>query len=93
MSLPMSTRLNLLKPVVQEFDEINPRYQGLLFAITISGDEKFGRFFAEQVALDPTRWSSTVVEYSTRVLAGEDPLDAADQITTRELEDRHPEAD
>jgi hypothetical protein len=38
------------EPVVQKFDEINPRYQGLLFAITLSGDEKFGRFFAEQVA-------------------------------------------
>jgi hypothetical protein len=92
-SLPMSTRLTLLKPCVQKFDEINPRYLGLLLAIEINRAEEFGRFLAEQVALDPTTWSSTVVEYSTRVLAGEDPLDTADRITTRELEGGGPGTD
>jgi len=81
--LPMEARLALLTPVAQRIDEKDPRCESMLSAIVYSMDDAYGRFLAETVAKDPTRWPPTVVEYSNRVRAGEKPFDAAYEIVMR----------
>lgn len=88
--LPMEGRLELLTPVAQRIDEKNPGYESMLTAIVYSMNEAYGRFLAETVAKDPTRWSPTLVEYSNSVRVGEKPFNAAQAISMREILKRRP---
>jgi Trypsin-like peptidase domain len=82
--LPMEARLELLTAVAQRIDEKDPRNQSMLSAMIYCKDDAFSRFLAEAVAKDPTRWLPSVVEYSNRVNAGEEPYGAAYEISMRE---------
>jgi hypothetical protein len=79
--LSMESRLELLTIVTERIDKERPGSESILAAIVFGFDDDFGQFLAETVAKDATRWSTAVVEYSRRVLAGETPFDVAHELS------------
>jgi Trypsin-like peptidase domain len=81
--LSMKSRLELLTIVTERIDKESPGGESILATVLFSHDDDYGQFLAETVAKDATRWSTTVVEYSRRVLAGETPFEVADELSWR----------